>query len=179
MLRHAPRQLLPLGPHLLRQLEHLLLVAVVRRVAVRGRLAFLLGNVLIALLEVLDLAGQRLDVLVFLLYDFLQLDQLLLLRPLLHPLLHLLLALPQQFPSLRDLLLDLLLDAQVANRAERVQLRLRLFELSELGIARGVQFGPCVVGSVGADAAHPLAQVAAEGTFPFSHWRLQLLLLHI
>lgn len=116
----------------------------------RGRLAFLLRNILIALLEVFYLAGEGLD-------DLLQLDELLFLRPLLHPLLHLLLAFSQQVTRLLDLLLYLLLDAQVAYGTEGVKLCLCLFELPELGIARGVQFGPCVVGAVGSDAAHALS----------------------
>ena len=114
----------------------------------RGRLAFLLRNILIALLEVFYLAGEGLDVLILLL------DELLFLRSLLHPLLHLLLAFSQQVTHLLDLLLYLLLNAQVAYGTEGVELCLCLFELPELGITRGVQFGPRVVGAVGSDAAH-------------------------
>ena len=123
----------------------------------RGRLTLLLRNVLIALLEVFYLAREGLDVLILLLDYLLQLDELLFLRPLLHPLLHLLLAFSQQVTRLLDLLLYLLLDAQVAYGTEGVKLCLCLFELPELGIARGVQFGPCVVGAVGSDAAHALS----------------------
>lgn len=106
----------------------------------RGRLAFLFRNVLIALLEVLYFAGESLDVLIFLLDDLLQLDQLLFLRPFFHSLLHLLLAFFQQIAGLLDLLLDLLLNTEVANGAEGIELGFSLFELPELGIARVVQF---------------------------------------
>lgn len=78
VLLHALPQLLPLGTHLLRQLEHLLLIAAVG-LLVRGGVAVLFGDVLVALLQLLDLGRQRLHHFVLAADDFLQGHQFLLL----------------------------------------------------------------------------------------------------
>jgi hypothetical protein len=71
---HAAGEFFAFGPHLLCQFEHAFLVAGVG-VAVRGGLAVLLGDILVALLELVDLAGQRSDVIVLLPDEFLQRQQ--------------------------------------------------------------------------------------------------------
>lgn len=74
VVSHTTGELFALSPHLLCQFEHALLVARVG-IAVRGGLAVLLGDILVALLELVDLARQRSDVIVLLPDQFLQRHQ--------------------------------------------------------------------------------------------------------
>ena len=72
----AARELFPLAAHLFCEFEHAFLVAGLS-IALGRRLAVLLGKVFIALLQLLDLARQSANVLVFLPDQFLQRHQLL------------------------------------------------------------------------------------------------------
>jgi hypothetical protein len=77
VLSHAPTEVLALVSHFLCQLEHALLLTAVSSIAMRGRLAFLLGDILVAFFQLLDFHCKAFNVLVLLADEFLELDELL------------------------------------------------------------------------------------------------------
>lgn len=92
MVCYASCQFFPLCSHFLCQFEHTFFVTGIS-IAMRGRLAILLGYILIAFFKLVYLACESLDILIFLPNELLQGDQLLLLCPLNRPQLQALLAL--------------------------------------------------------------------------------------
>jgi hypothetical protein len=76
MISDASGEFFSFVAHLLCQFEHLLLVAVIGGIAMGGVLTLLLGDVLVALLELVYLVSQCFYILILLPDDLLQVNEL-------------------------------------------------------------------------------------------------------